>query len=86
MADGVDIVHPKTSLERLIGPNKIEYIIGFEKSDNHVYQCSVMINDINVITVGGCLTKDEAVIRAADTAAKFVSGAKPQVTGSPYSM
>ncbi len=81
MADGVDVVHPKTSLERLTGPDKIEYIIGFE-SDSHVYQCSIKINNVDVVTVGGCLTQDEAVMRAADTAAKLVSGTKPQGTRS----
>jgi dsRNA-specific ribonuclease len=82
MADGIDIVHPKTSLERLTRPDKIEYIVGFEESDSHVYQCSIKIDNIDVVTVGGCLTKDEAVMRAADTAAKLVSGTKPQATKS----
>jgi dsRNA-specific ribonuclease len=83
MADGIDIVHPKASLERLTGPDKIEYIVGFEESDNHVHQCSIRINNIDVVTVGGCLTKDEAVMRAADSAAKLISGAKPQATRTP---
>lgn len=37
MANGIYIVHPKTSLERLTGPEKIEYIIRFEESNNYVY-------------------------------------------------
>jgi dsRNA-specific ribonuclease len=82
MSDGIDVVYPKASLERLTGPDKIEYIVGFEESDNYVYQCSIKINNIEVVTVGGCLTKDEAVIRAAEAAAKLISGEKPQATRS----
>jgi hypothetical protein len=37
MSDGIDVVHPKASLERLTRLDKIEYIIGFEESDNHMY-------------------------------------------------
>ena len=83
MSDGIDVVHPKASLERLTGPDKIEYIVGFEESDNHVYQCSIKINNIEVVTVGGCLTKDEAVMRAADSAAKLISRTKYQATRIP---
>ena len=82
MANGVDVVHPKNSLERLTGPDKVEYIVGFEESDSHLYQCSIKVNRIDVVTVGGCLTKDEAVMRAADVAAKLISGTKPQATRS----
>lgn len=64
MADGVDVVHLNTSLERLTRPDKIEYIIRFEKSDSHIYQCLIKINNVDVVTMEGCLTKDEAVIRA----------------------
>jgi hypothetical protein len=64
----------------LTGPDKIEYIVGFEESDNHVYQCLIKINNIEVVTVGGCVTKDEAVMRAVDGAAKLISRTKPQAT------
>jgi dsRNA-specific ribonuclease len=37
MSDGIDVVHPKASLERLTRPDKIEYIVRFEESDNYVY-------------------------------------------------
>lgn len=37
MGGCIDVVHPKTSLERLTGLDKIEYIVGFEESDNYVY-------------------------------------------------
>jgi hypothetical protein len=83
MSDGIDVIHPKTSLERLTGPDKIEYIVGFKRNDTHVYQCSIKINDIKVITVGGCLTKDEAVIRAADGAANLISRTKAHATRTP---
>ena len=83
MADGVDIIHRKASLERLAVLDKIEYIVGFEESDNHVYQCSIKINNIEVVTVRGYLTKDEAVMRAADSAVKLISRPKPQATRAP---
>ncbi|KAH9203940.1 hypothetical protein DL95DRAFT_471937 [Leptodontidium sp. 2 PMI_412] len=86
MADGIDVVHPKASLERLTGPDKIEYIVGFEESNNHVYQCSIKINNIEVVTVGECLTKEEAVMRAAEGAAKLISRTKPQATTSSQHM
>jgi hypothetical protein len=77
MSDGIDVVHPKASLKRLTKPDKIKYIIGFEKSNNHVYQCLIKINNIEVVTVGGYVTKNKAVIRAVDDAAKLISRTKP---------
>jgi hypothetical protein len=83
LSDGIDAVHPKASLERWTGRDKIEYTVGFEESDNHVYRCSIKINNIEAVTVGGCLTKNEAVMRAADGAAKLISRTKSRATGTP---
>ena len=55
----------------------------FEESGYHVYQCSIKINNVDVVTGGGCLTKDESVMRAADSAAKLISRTKLQATRTP---
>lgn len=63
IADGVAVTHAKDLLERLTGPDKIKYIVSFEEIDSNAYQCSIKINNADIDTLGGCLTKDEAVMR-----------------------
>lgn len=77
LTEGVEIAHPKTTLERLAGSEKIDYIV----NDVHnVYRCLVRINNVDLIAIGECLTKDEAIVRAADAAVKLISGTKSQVS------
>jgi hypothetical protein len=73
----IEVVHPKTVLRLLTGSQKIEYIV---RCEGDVYRCVVRINDVDFIAVGECLTKDEAIVRAADAAVKLISGMNPQVS------
>ncbi|KAH7417840.1 hypothetical protein BKA64DRAFT_564077, partial [Cadophora sp. MPI-SDFR-AT-0126] len=82
IANGIDIIYPKTSLKYLTRPDKVEYIIRFKESNNYIYQCLVKINNIKVITIGGYLTKEEAIIRIADSIVKLISRTKSQATTS----
>lgn len=73
VAEYVDVVHPRTTLDHLTGSDKVEYIVQHEEDDLGLYQCQVRIgDDADVITVGKCLSKDEAVTRAADAAVKKI--------------
>ncbi len=47
----------------------------------HLDACLVRINDLDVIAVQRCLTRDEAIVRVADAAAKRVSSKKSEVRG-----
>ena len=73
----IEVVHPKTALGLLTGSQKIEYIVGCDGDDRNVFRCAVRINDVDFIAVRECLTKDEAIVRAADAAVKLISGTKP---------
>ncbi len=72
-AEDIDVVHPKNALGCLAGPDRIKYIV--ERGDNvrGPYRCSTRINDFDFVAVGDCLTKNEAIIRAADATLKLKS-------------
>jgi dsRNA-specific ribonuclease len=80
LSEGIEIVHPKTALEHLSGSEKIDYVVECEEGFLNVYRCLVRINNVDVIAVGQCLTKDEAIVRAADAAVKLLSHPKPNVS------
>jgi dsRNA-specific ribonuclease len=73
IVEGIDVVHPKTALGRLTGPDKIEYIVECEEGVHSVYRCLVRVKDSDIIAVGGCLTKDEAIVKAAHAAVEVIS-------------
>jgi dsRNA-specific ribonuclease len=73
VAEHVDVAHPRTTLDHIKGSDKVEYIIQHEEDDLGLYRCQVRIgNDADAITVGKCLSKEEAVTRAADAAVKKI--------------
>jgi dsRNA-specific ribonuclease len=73
LKEDIKIVHPKTALERLAGSGKIDYVVECKEDTLRVYRCLVRINSVDVIAVEECLTKDEAIVRAADAAVKLLS-------------
>jgi dsRNA-specific ribonuclease len=80
LVEGIDIVHPKTRLGRLTAPDKIEYVVDCEENVHSVYRCLVKVNDKDVTTVGGCLSRDEAMVKAAHAAIELISRAKPEAS------
>lgn len=82
LLEGIDIVHPKTMLGRMAAPNKIEYVVDCEENVRSVYSCLVRIKDKDVTTVGGCLSRDEALVKAAHAAVELISRTGPKVVDS----
>ena len=80
LTEDIEIIHPKTTLGCLAGSKKIDYVVECEEGVRNVYRCLVRIDDVDVITVGECLTEDEATVRAADEAVKFLSCSKSQIS------
>ena len=76
LAGGIEVIHPKTLLGQLAGPDKVDYVVKAEDDAPGAYQCIVRVGDVDVVTVGGCLTKSEAVVRAADAGVKVMSARK----------
>jgi dsRNA-specific ribonuclease len=70
---GVDVIHPITALDRLKGPEQIEYVVTSQETGHGRYRCQVKICDVEIVAVGGCLGKDEAMTRAADAVLKMTS-------------
>jgi dsRNA-specific ribonuclease len=80
----IDVAHPKTLLGCMTGSDKIEYIVRREDNARGLYQCLVRISDADIVTVGECLSKDEAATRAADAAVKQISSLKSQVNDTAH--
>jgi len=76
LAGGIEVIHPKTLLGQLAGPDKVDYVVKAEDDAPGAYQCIVRVGDVDVATVGGCLTKNEAIVRAADAWVKVLSARK----------
>jgi hypothetical protein len=77
MSDGINVIYLKALLKRLTRPDNIKYIIRFKKSNNHMYQYLIKINNIKVIIIRECSTKNKAVIKAVNSTAKLISQTKP---------
>jgi dsRNA-specific ribonuclease len=73
LKEDIEIIHPKTALGHLTGSETVDYVVTCEEGASNLYRCLVRVNGIDVISVGECLTKDEAIVRAADAAVKIMS-------------
>lgn len=80
LSEDIEISHPKTALERLTGSGKVEYVLSCEEGASNLYRCLVRINDADVTTVGECLTKDEALVRAAHAAVKLLTNTSQEIS------
>jgi dsRNA-specific ribonuclease len=76
LAGCIEVVHPKMLLGMSAGPDKVDYVVDAEDDAPGSYRCLVRVGDVDVATVGGCLSKNEAVVRAADAAVKVMSARK----------
>ena len=69
LKDGVDLKHPKVVLEQLTGQQSVTYDVRQEQSDSEgeerKYRCTVAVGDVEVASVKGCLSEDEAVVVSA---------------------
>ena len=70
--EGVEVCHPKTALERLTGSHKVEYVVECEENARNGFRCLVRVQENEVVAVKGCLTKNEAVVKAADAAVELI--------------
>lgn len=66
MDEGVDVTHPKSTLERLTGLDKVQYDVDYDENIHGAYRCILSINETRIVEVWGCLTKDESIVLAAD--------------------
>jgi hypothetical protein len=80
LTEDITVIHPKNALGHLVRPETVDYIVSCEESASNLYKCLVRINGLDIIVVGECLTKDEAIVRAADAAVKLISETKLQMT------
>lgn len=78
VGEGIDVAYPKTALGRLTGSDKVEYIVECEENARNEFRCLVRVKDNDVIAVRGCLTKNEAVVKAAHAAVELISRTTPQ--------
>jgi dsRNA-specific ribonuclease len=76
LTDDIKVIHPKNALGHLVRSETVDYIVSCEENASGLYRCLVRINDLDIIAVGECLTKDEAIVRAADAAVKLISESK----------
>jgi hypothetical protein len=79
IGEGIDVAHPETALGRLTGSDKVEYVVECEENVRSEFLCLVRVKDNDVIAVTGCLTKNEAVVKAAHAAVELISGTTPEV-------
>ena len=69
LAERVVVEHPRNALQRITGSEAVQYIIDCEgESSIQSYRCTVSMNEEILAQVDGCLSKDEAVTVAAETA------------------
>jgi dsRNA-specific ribonuclease len=73
LVDGINIVHPKTTLGRLAAPNKVEYVVEYEDDARSAYRCLVRVKDKDITVTRGCLSRDEAMVKAAHAAVESMS-------------
>lgn len=78
MVECIDVGHPRNVLERLAGSDKVQYAVDCEENSHGAYRCAISINEVEIVEVKGCLTKDESIVVASDAAIKFLSCAKAQ--------
>jgi len=68
-AERVDVEHPRNALQHLSRSEAVQYTVGCEGEGLvPLHHCSVSLEEELLAQVGGCLTKDEAVALAAETA------------------
>jgi dsRNA-specific ribonuclease len=77
LTEDIEVTHPKTALGHLTGSETVDYVVTREEGTSKLYKCLVRIDGVEFIAVGECLTKDEAIVRAADAAVKLLSNTKP---------
>lgn len=72
-AECIDVEHPRNALERISGSDPVQYTIAGEANGTVTsYRCTVSFNEETLAEVNGYSTKDEAMIVAAETAAKLL--------------
>ena len=74
----IDVTHPKTALGRLTGSDKIEYIVECVENVRSEFRCLIRVKENDIVAVGGCLTKDEAILKAAHAAVELISRTTPE--------
>jgi len=76
MLEGINVLHPRAVVEQISGSAEVRYIVEGEEGEVCTYRCSVAVDGVRIVEVQGCLTKDEAVVVAADAASKLLCGSK----------
>ncbi|OBT60783.1 hypothetical protein VE03_09971 [Pseudogymnoascus sp. 23342-1-I1] len=68
--DEVDVTHPKNVVGHLAKSQKVNYVTGYRDGDDETgFFCRVSVGDTVIAAVGGCATRDEATVTAAEKAA-----------------
>ncbi|CAI7595855.1 unnamed protein product [Penicillium crustosum] len=71
VAHDVEVEHPKSAMDRLIGTRKAEFRVKETESSSH--DISVWIEGEEVASINHCSSKAEASVRAADATVLFLS-------------
>ena len=67
--DKVDVAHPRNVVRHLAKSQKVDYVTSYRNGDNETgFFCKVSVGDTVIAAVGGCATKDEAIVTAAEKA------------------
>lgn len=79
MVSAVDLSHPKTVLERFAGSQSVDYEVRQENDDDDMgkrYECTVKVDDVEIVAVEGCLSANEAVVVGASKALENLKARK----------
>lgn len=76
LRDEVHVLHPKEELGRLAERETVEYVAAeMDTLDGQrQWACEVRVGERSVVTVSGCLFKEEAKVRAATRACEILKG------------
>jgi len=85
VADCVVVEHPRNALQRITGSDAVLFTVDLEgESSIPSYRCTITVNGEILTHVKGCVSKDEALVIAAETAKKLLLETKEeheQLTG-----
>lgn len=83
LADCVVVEHPRNALQRLSGSDAALYTVDSEgDSSMPSYRCTVTVNGEILAHVEGCVSKDEAIVIAAETANTLLTERKQEHEGT----
>jgi dsRNA-specific ribonuclease len=64
--EDIHVAHPKTDLGEQAGSDTVRYHDYHEGNPSGKYACDLVINEVYILTVRDCQTKDEAIAKAAE--------------------